>query len=147
MPFLHSSILPFFHPSNLPSFHTSIQQSATRLIRFARIAALVSLILDHVIVVFKHHAHSFVSCSDSRLRLSRNELIKLYFYEGYEYSLIVCFLHFVHVISISIPQLKRVLKSYHLRRKLPPTTDQNMTVTSLVMVRIRSLVYITHIFE
>ena len=26
------------------------------------------------------------------LSLSRNELIKLYFYEGYEYSLIVCFL-------------------------------------------------------
>ena len=81
------------------------------------------------------------------LSLSRNELIKLYFYEGYEYSLIVCFLHFVHGINISIRQLKCVLKSCHLRRKLPPTTDQNMTVTSLVMVRIRSFVYITHIFE
>ena len=79
------------------------------------------------------------------LSVSHNELIKLYFYEEYEYSLIVCFLDFVHVISISICQLKRVLKSNHLRRNIPTTTDQNMSVTNLVMVRIHSLVYITHI--
>ena len=30
----------------------------------------------------------------------REDLIKLYFHCGYDYSLIVCFLHFVHGIPI-----------------------------------------------
>ena len=143
MPFFHSSILPFFHssillsfhPSILLSFHPSILPSSNRVnsVR-ARVAALVSFVLDRFYGRIKDRIYFFSSCSDSRLKLYRYKLIKLYFYEGYEYSLIVCFLYFVHGISTSIRQLKGVLKSNHLRRKIPPIAVHNITVISLVML-------------
>jgi len=49
--------------------------------------------------------------------LGRHELITKYFFEGYEYSLIVCFLFFVHGISLSVRQLKRILRRMNLRRR------------------------------
>ena len=43
--------------------------------------------------------------------VGRDDLIKLYFYEGYNYCLIICFLFFVHGISLSLRQLKKILLS------------------------------------
>ena len=42
--------------------------------------------------------------------LSREDLIKQYFFEGYEYCVIICFLYFVHGIRLSVRQLKMVLR-------------------------------------
>ena len=36
--------------------------------------------------------------------LSRDDLIKEYFFEGYEYRVIICFLYFVHGVSISLQE-------------------------------------------
>ena len=47
----------------------------------------------------------------------RDLLIKCYFMLGYEYRLIICFLYFVHGISISLRQLKRTLRRLQLRRR------------------------------
>ena len=52
----------------------------------------------------------------------RGTAIAKYFHQGYSYSLIVCFLEKVHGISISLRQLKRLLKKMNLRRQPPPLT-------------------------
>ena len=137
----HTGILTLFRSSILVSFHL-----ATQLIRFAHVLQCLSVSsLIDLTVVLKIMSTLLSPAVIQGLCMSRNELIKLYFYEGYEYSLIVCFLHLVHGISISIRQLKCVLKSNLLCRKISPTANNNITLTSLVMVRIRSLVYITHL--
>ena len=48
--------------------------------------------------------------------LSRDDLIKEYFFEGYEYRVIICFLYFVHGVSISLRQLidNRPTEVYYL---------------------------------
>ena len=55
---------------------------------------------------------------------SRDRLIQEYFYQGYPYQLILCFLYFVHGISLSLRQLKRILKRLSLRRRLPARERQ-----------------------
>ena len=40
---------------------------------------------------------------------TRDALVEHYFHHGYDYGLILCFLHFLHGISISLRQLKRRL--------------------------------------
>ena len=51
--------------------------------------------------------------------LGRNELIRLYFADGYSYKSIVEFLYVVHNISLSIRHLKRILARFGLRRRVP----------------------------
>ena len=52
---------------------------------------------------------------------TRDDIIRLYFSRGYTYSLIVCFLHFVHGTSLSLRQLKRILRRLNLRRDVQLT--------------------------
>ena len=66
--------------------------------------------------------------------LSRDDLIKWYFFEGYEYGLIVCFLYFVHGISLSVRQLKKILREMHLRRRVRLSADYRRRVRRLVLV-------------
>ena len=48
-------------------------------------------------------------CSDTR-----DDIIQTYFSCGYSYNLIICFLYFVHGISIFLRQLKRILRRLYL---------------------------------
>ena len=69
--------------------------------------------------------------------LSRDDLIKEYFFEGYEYRVIICFLYFVHGVSISLRQLKRVLRAMNLRRRVRQSVNRHVvTIRSLLRVRI-----------
>ena len=65
---------------------------------------------------------------------SRGDLIKQYFFEGYEYCVIICFLYFVHGIRLSVRQLKRVLRCMNLRRRVHPSSHYHRTVRSLIQV-------------
>ena len=51
-----------------------------------------------------------------QIGLGRNELIRLYFSDGYSYKSIVEFLYVVHNILLSIRHLKRILAR---RRRVP----------------------------
>ena len=73
---------------------------------------------------------------DSTMANSREDLIKLYFYEGYQYRAIVCFLYFVHGIRLSLRQLKRKLQAMNLRHRYQPSHVNIRTVVSIVAVRI-----------
>ena len=53
---------------------------------------------------------------------SRDALIQEYFHQGYPYTLILCFLYFVNGISLSLRQLKRILKRMGLRRRISALT-------------------------
>lgn len=50
-------------------------------------------------------------------RTLRDALIQHYFRLGYEYSLIICFLYFLHGITISLRHLKRTLRRLGLQRR------------------------------
>ena len=65
---------------------------------------------------------------------SREDLIKRYFHSGYSYSLIACFLHFIHGITISLRQLKRILNRLNLKRRYPVTLDNIKRAESLIRV-------------
>ena len=65
---------------------------------------------------------------------SRGDLIKQYFFEGYEYCVIICFLYFVHGIRLSVRQLKRVLRCMNLGRRVHPSSHYHRTVRSLIQV-------------
>ena len=65
---------------------------------------------------------------------SREDLIKWYFSEGYQYRVIVCFLYFVHGIRISLHQLKRELRKMNLRRRVQPSANHISRVETLVLV-------------
>ena len=49
--------------------------------------------------------------------ISRDELIRALFHEGYQYQLILCFLVAVYGICMSLRTLKRSLKRQHLKRR------------------------------
>ena len=66
----------------------------------------------------------------------RNSLIKAYFLEGYEYRLIACFLYFVDGISISVRQIKRVLRAMNLRRNMRRSANLMRTIRHLVVVHV-----------
>ena len=65
---------------------------------------------------------------------SRGDLIKQYFFEGYEYCVIIYFLYFLHGIRLSVHQLKRVLRCMNLRRCVHPSSHYHRTVRSLIQV-------------
>ena len=66
--------------------------------------------------------------------LSREDLIKQYFFEGYEYCVIICFLYFVHGIRLSVRQLKMVLRCMNLRRRVHPSSHYHRTIRRLIQV-------------
>ena len=68
--------------------------------------------------------------------LSRDELIKEYFLEGYEYRLIICFLYFVHGLTLSLRQLKRVLRAMDLHRRVRPRFNHVMVRTLIRVSKI-----------
>ena len=45
---------------------------------------------------------------DQLIRAGRDQLIRAYFREVFEYRAIVCFLYFIHGISLSLSQLKHI---------------------------------------
>ena len=53
----------------------------------------------------------------ARARLSRDEIIRMLFREGYPYQLILCFLVAIFGIIISLRTLKLSLRRQHLRRR------------------------------
>ena len=63
---------------------------------------------------------------------TRDGLIRHYFFEGFEYRLIACFLYFVHGINISVRQIKRVLRVFNLRRKSRWNSSSIRTIRNLV---------------
>ena len=65
---------------------------------------------------------------------TREQLIAAYFSEGYTYKLVICFLYFVHGVSISLRQLKRSLKRLGLHRRPQRGT------AAIVEQRARSLI-------
>ena len=65
---------------------------------------------------------------------TRDGLIRHYFFEGFEYRLIACFLYFVHGINISVRQIKRVLWVFNLRRKSRWNSSSIRTIRNLVLV-------------
>ena len=65
---------------------------------------------------------------------TRDDIIRVYFSRGYTYSLIVCFLQFVHGISVSLRQLKRILRRLNLRRRRAIDRNILRRATTLIMV-------------
>ncbi len=62
----------------------------------------------------------------------RDYLIANYFTEGHRYSLIICYLCYIHGISISLRQLKRILKRLNLSRR-SSVSAQTITRTAALM--------------
>ena len=75
------------------------------------------------------HGDSCFACT-----ISGSDLIKQYFFEGYEYCVIICFLYFIHGIRLSVRQLKRVLRCMNLRRRVHPSSHYHRTVRSSIQV-------------
>ena len=117
LPSYHSSILPFFHPSILPSCVRYVQLHVSIVV-----ACLVSWL----------RTLSLMESPALYRGVGRDDLIKLYFYEGYNYRLIICFLFFVHGISLSLRHLKRILQGMNLRRRMYPTSHG--TISLLIQV-------------
>ena len=73
---------------------------------------------------------------------SREDLIKMYFFEGYEYRVIACFLYFKHGITLSVRQLKRLLRGMRLRRRVRPGADYCRVIASLLLVGNQYFLYV-----
>ena len=69
--------------------------------------------------------------------LSRNELIRLYFYDGYCYQSIIYFLHFVHGITISLRHLQRILRRLNLFKRVPYSARLQRIVKDLIAVSMK----------
>ena len=67
---------------------------------------------------------------------SRDSLIQDYFRQGYPYKLILCFLHFVHGISLSLRQLKQILRRLGLKRR-PPAMNRRRERQLEAAIRVR----------
>ena len=65
---------------------------------------------------------------------NREDLIEVYFSCGYPYRLIVCFLHFVHGITLSLRQLKRILRRLNLRRRR--TIDRSLIAQAVILINV-----------
>ena len=61
----------------------------------------------------------------------REELVHDYFRDGYEYKVI---LYFVHGICLSLRQLKRILKQLDLRRRGSRSAATDQEITELIKV-------------
>lgn len=69
--------------------------------------------------------------------MNRDKLVAWYFSLGYSYKLILCFMYFSHGISLSLRQLKRVLKKLNLRRRRPLTRQLIDSTLAILQVSIR----------
>ena len=69
-------------------------------------------------------------------RSLRDSLISEYFFLGYPYKLILCFLSFVHGISLSLRQLKRILRQLDLRRRPPRVVSVNRQQVVDILIRV-----------
>ena len=123
--YFHPSVLPFFHTTILPSFHPSFLRSlcAATCIYCRRLPCIVA---TYVVVDASMESPALYR------GVGRDDLIKLNFYEGYNYRLIICFLFFVHGISLSLRHLKRILQGMNLRRRMYPTSHG--TISLLIQV-------------
>jgi hypothetical protein len=65
---------------------------------------------------------------------TRDVLVEYYFNVGYDYGLIVCFLHFLHGITISLRQLKRILRRLGLRRRT--LQDRTLLLDTLRVIEV-----------
>ena len=65
---------------------------------------------------------------------TRDNIITRYFHCGFSYPLIICFLYFVHGISLSLRQLKRILRRLKLRRRQSNTRSFLHQVVRSMMV-------------
>ena len=61
-------------------------------------------------------------------------LIYCYFRLGYEYRLILCFLYFIHGITLSLRQLKRILRRLGLRRRA--SQDRGLLLDTLRVIEV-----------
>ena len=68
---------------------------------------------------------------------TRDDIIRHYFSCGYTYSLIVCLLHFVHGVTLSLRQLKRILRRLNLRRRRAIDRTVLRRAAALLMVSFR----------
>ena len=66
---------------------------------------------------------------------TRDALILRYFSLGYEYGLILCFLHFLHGVTISLRQLKRILRRLGLRRRA--LQDRALLLDTLSVIEVK----------
>ena len=118
--------LPYFHRH----FHTSIGASSTT---FAHAqSANVRQASTNT-----HEVKSWMASNRQGpivAAATRDGLIRHYFFEGFEYRLIACFLYFVHGINISVRQIKRVLRVFNLRRKSRWNSSSIRTIRNLVLV-------------
>ncbi len=78
-----------------------------------------------LIVVFVRSSQSVITTPVLLQGRDRQELISLYFHDGHSYRLITWFLSLIHGISLSVRQLKRILKRLNLRRRPPPAQRLN----------------------
>ena len=122
----HPILPPYadFHPAILRSFHSSI------LLYFRSTISVSWHVCACALCSVKLMA-SFVSPALSR-GLGRDDLIRQYFFEGYDYHLIICFLFFIHGITLSLRQLKRILRRMNLSRRMLPSSRR--TVSLLIQV-------------
>ena len=66
--------------------------------------------------------------------LSRNQLITKYFFDGYPYKTILILLGLLHGISLSLRQLKRILRSLGLHRRTVRTSIHLHRVETYIRV-------------
>ena len=64
----------------------------------------------------------------------RDELVRHYFRAGHKYGTILRFLRAVHGVSLSMRQLKRVLKRLGLRRRVQKSAQTLRSVSRLIRV-------------
>lgn len=84
----------------------------------AVIMSLLLLILT--VLLIAQHGVSWAATPRppaGELQGTRDSLIQHYFWEGYTYRLILYFPYFIHGISLSLRQLKRILRRQGLRRR------------------------------
>ena len=65
---------------------------------------------------------------------NREDLVEVYFSCGYPYRSIVCFLYFVHGITVSLRQLKQILRRLNLRRR--HTIDRSLIAQAISLIRV-----------
>ena len=96
-------------------------KSELAIVRMLYISAMVQFPLWLVLllaVVSVESVHPFSPALLYGRGASRDSLITLYFLEGYSYRMILCFLCVVHSFSLSLRQLKRILRRKGLKRRI-----------------------------
>ena len=86
--------------------------------------------------VYRSHILDLILCHLVSQR-ARNKLIIEYFSNGYDYSMILILLGVRHGFTLSLRQLKRVLRKYGLRRRAnAASTASTAHVEALIRVSV-----------